>query len=78
MSRGVLTVDLDCPTCRGTGRVYEAPSVAAPGGIGRRRIRVERLCACVLPAPVYSEIDGGVSIGRVEVAVVEAAREGRT
>lgn len=59
MSRGVLTVDLDCPTCRGTGRVYEAPSVAAPGGIGRRRIRVERLCACVLPA----EIDGGVSIG---------------
>ena len=51
--RGVLTVDLECRVCRGLGRISEH----VPGRV------VYVLCACVRPAPVYSEADGGTSIG---------------
>jgi hypothetical protein len=56
MTRGVLTVDLDCERCGGTGVVtWREPAL---GGSVER----ERRCSCVQVAPVHSEADGGTSI----------------
>jgi hypothetical protein len=74
MRPGILLVDLDCPTCCGTGRVQTRARVGPIryGGHTPTRVTGERLCSCVRVAPVYSTLGGGVSIG----APVERERSG--
>lgn len=62
--RAVLTVDLDCERCHGTGRIrYREDRPGAQvrcGGGPIPQVTRERLCGCVLPAPIYSTPEGTV------------------
>lgn len=52
--RGVLTVDLDCERCRGTGRIVgrlRIPGRARAGGPPDPGVPYERLCGCVRVEP---------------------------
>lgn len=61
--RGVLTVDLDCTRCGGTGRVqWSEDKPGAPvrcGGGPIPQVKRERLCPCVRVEAIASVIAWG-------------------